>query len=43
VDIHLADKTLAEKMKANFEERAEIIFRGSMALLSGDVNFIFED
>ena len=43
VDMFLSDRALAEKMKANFDERAEIIFRGSMALLSGDVNFIFED
>lgn len=33
----------AARMKSNFDERAEIIYKGVMALLSGDVNFIFDE
>lgn len=43
VEVFLAEKNYAEKLKANFDERAEIIFRGALSLLSGDVNFIFDD
>lgn len=43
VDVFLTERSYAEKLKANFDERAEIIFRGSLSLLSGDVNFIFDD
>lgn len=41
--VHLTDPDYAERMKANFEERAEIIYKGSLALLSGDMNFIFDE
>ena len=41
-EVFLTDRDYAERLKANYEERAEIIFKGSIALLSGDVNFIFE-
>ncbi len=30
----------AEKMKQNFEERPELIYRGLLSLLSGDVNYL---
>lgn len=43
VDVHLNDLQYAEKLRANFDERAEIIYRGSLSLLSGDVNFIFDE
>ncbi len=33
----------AQKIKDNFDERAEIIYKGSLSLLSGDLNFIFEE
>lgn len=42
-EVFLTDRAYAEKMKQNFEENAEIIYRGSLSLLSGDVNFIFDD
>ena len=29
--------------RANFEERAEVIFRGVLSLLSGDVNYLFDE
>lgn len=35
-------KHQADKMISNFEERPEVIFRGLIALFSGDVNFIVE-
>ena len=34
---------IAEKYRANFEERAEVIFRGVLSLLSGDVNYLFDE
>ncbi len=43
VETFVTNKSYAERMKANFDERAEIIYKGSMALLSGDVNFIFDE
>ena len=43
VDVFLTEKAYAEKLRENFEERAEIIFRGALSLLSGDVNFVFEE
>jgi len=43
VDVFVTDRHFAEKMQFNYEERAEIIFRGVLSLLSGDVNFIFDD
>ena len=42
-EVFAPDRVFAEKMKLNTEERAEIIYKGSLALLSGDVNFIFDD
>jgi len=42
-EVFLTEKRYAEKLKMNFDEKAEIIFKGTLALLSGDVNFIFED
>lgn len=32
----------AERMKANFEERPEAIYRGVLALMSGNVNYLFD-
>lgn len=42
-EVFLTERHYAEKLKANFDERAEIIYKGSLALLSGDVNFIFDE
>lgn len=39
----VTDGDYAKKMQQNFNERAEIIYKGVMALLSGDVNFIFDE
>lgn len=43
VEVFLQERAYAEKLKENFEDRAEIILRGVFSLLSGDVNFIFDD
>lgn len=43
LEVFITDKNYALDMKANFDERAEIIYKGVMALLSGDVNFIFDE
>ncbi len=32
----------AQRMKANFEERPEAIYRGVLALLAGNVNYLFD-
>ncbi len=32
-----------DRMIHNFSDRPEIVFRGMMAMLSGDVNYLFED
>lgn len=42
-EVFLTERAYAERLKRNFDDRAEIIYRGSLSLLSGDVNFIFED
>ena len=31
-----------ERMMSNFDDRPEVIFRGIVALMSGDVNYLFE-
>lgn len=43
VDVYLTDRHYAEKMQVNYDERAEIIYKGALALLSGDVNYIFDE
>lgn len=43
VNVYLTEREYGEKMEQNFKERAEIIFRGALSLLSGDVNFIFDE
>ncbi len=42
-EVFVTELYFAEKLKANFDERAEIIYKGTLALLSGDVNFIFDE
>lgn len=32
----------AQRMKANFEERPEAIYRGTLALMAGNVNYLFD-
>ncbi|MCH5182812.1 MAG: DUF4364 family protein [Oscillospiraceae bacterium] len=40
--VFLSDHPLAERLRNNFDDRADIIYRGVLALLSGDVDFIFD-
>lgn len=40
--LKLTDYSYAEKLKSNFKENHENISKGVLALLSGDVNYIFE-
>lgn len=40
--IKLTDYSYAEKLKDNFTENNDNIYKGVLALLSGDVNYIFE-
>lgn len=43
LETYVTDEEYAKLMQSNFNERAEIIYKGSLALLSGDVNFIFDE
>jgi len=43
MECFVTEENYAKRMKENFDERAEIIYKGAMALLSGDVNFIFDE
>ncbi len=36
-------KDRAERLKANFHDRPEVIYRGVLALLSGNMNFLLND
>jgi hypothetical protein len=38
----LDSRKQAEKMLINFDEQSEFIYRGMMALLSGDMNYLAE-
>lgn len=40
--VYLNDQAFAERLRNNFDDRADIIYRGVLALLSGDVDFIFD-
>ena len=41
--VFLSDRDYAEQLRDNFDDRSDIIYRGVLSLLSGDVNFIFDD
>ncbi|MFA6730520.1 MAG: DUF4364 family protein [Eubacteriales bacterium] len=43
LNVFLTEKYYAETLKSNFDERAENIYKGVLALLSGDVNYIFDE
>lgn len=42
VDLRVDNRRKLEQITKNFADRPEIIYRGILALLSGDVNYIFE-
>jgi len=43
VKVKVTEKYYAECMKNNFDERAEVIYKGVLALLAGDVNYFFDE
>ena len=43
VEVFLTDEDYAEKLRQNYEDRAEIIYKGVLSLLSGEVNFLFDE
>ena len=42
MNVFYTDYDYAQRIKANFDENAEKIYKGTMAILSGDVNYIFD-
>ncbi len=42
IDVEVDSKLEADKMLFNFRRRPEIVFRGTLALVSGETNYIFE-
>ena len=42
VNVEVDTKIEAERMLANFRRKPEIVFRGTLALVSGETNYIFE-
>ena len=42
ISIDVDTEKEADTMMYNFRRRPEVIFQGTMALVSGDVNYIFE-
>lgn len=43
LEVYLTEEDYAKRLKNNFDEKAEIIYKGALSLLSGDVNFIFNE
>lgn len=43
LNVFLTEKFYADTLKGNFDDRAENIYKGVLALISGDVNYIFDD
>ncbi|OGO91797.1 MAG: hypothetical protein A2Y17_13650 [Clostridiales bacterium GWF2_38_85] len=42
INTYYTDYDYAQRVKSNFDENAEKIYKGTMAILSGDVNYIFD-
>ncbi|MBR4852510.1 MAG: DUF4364 family protein, partial [Clostridia bacterium] len=43
VELYVTEERYAHQLIGNFEDNAENVYKGIMALLSGDVNYIFND
>lgn len=43
VELYLTEERYAEKLRANFDENAENMYKGVLAMFSGDVNYIFDE
>ncbi len=42
IQLAVEDKSTVEKMKYTFDDRPEVIYRGVMALLTGEVNYLVD-
>jgi hypothetical protein len=42
INIEVDSKIEADRMIRNFNRRPEIVYRGTLALVSGETNYIFE-
>jgi hypothetical protein len=42
VELRVDDRRTLDRILRNYAERPEVIYRGVLALLSGDINYIFE-
>ena len=43
MELYLTEERYAEKLRANFDENAENMYKGVLAMFSGDVNYIFDE
>ena len=43
LQVFLTEKYYADKLRSNFDDRAENVYKGVLSLLSGDVNYIFDE
>lgn len=43
IETFVASEEFAKRMQQHFNEKAENVYKGVMALLSGDVDFIFDE
>lgn len=43
VKVRVDNEQQLERMRTNYIQRPEVVYRGLIALLTGDVNYIFED
>ena len=41
--VFVSDEQYARRLRDNFDDHADVIFKGTMSLLSGDVNYIFDE
>lgn len=42
INTYFTDYDYAQRVKSNFDENAENVYKGTLAILSGDVNYIFD-
>lgn len=41
--VFVSEESYAKRLRENFDDHADIIYKGTMSLLSGDVNYIFDE
>ena len=42
-NVFVNDPSYAKRLRENFDDHADVIYKGTMSLLSGDVNYIFDE